>query len=210
MKGKWIGEKMQKTGRLYIVMGKSASGKDTIFQRLKDKKELGLVTVVPYTTRPIRVSEKEGETYHFVNEKQYMEMKEQGHVIEARTYHTVHGDWTYFTADDGTILKEAENYIMIGTLETYEQICRYFGKSRVEPIYIEVEDGERLSRAVERERMQKEPKYKELCRRFIADQEDFSEEKLQRAGIDHRFYNNNLEQCIEDIIRYCFPVPAQS
>ncbi|MDD6207909.1 MAG: guanylate kinase [Clostridiales bacterium] len=196
---------MQETGRLYIVMGKSASGKDTIFQKLKERKELDLETVVPYTTRPIRVSEKEGETYHFVNLEQYEKMKEKGLIVEARTYHTVHGDWIYFTADDGTILKEPKNYIMIGTLETYEKICEYFGKSRVEPIYIEVEDGERLLRAVLRERMQKEPKYKELCRRFIADQEDFSEEKLLHAGIRHRFVNYDLDQCLGEIIQHCFP-----
>lgn len=195
---------MQETGKLFIVMGKSASGKDTIYQKLKDMKELGLKMVVPYTTRPIRVSEKEGETYHFVNMEQFEEMKEKGLVIESRTYHTVHGDWTYFTADDGMILKEEKNYIMIGTLETYEKICQYFGENKVEPIYVEVEDGERLLRAVQRERMQKEPKYKELCRRFIADQEDFSEEKLRQAGIRHRFYNHNLDQCIEHIVQYYF------
>lgn len=191
-------------GKLYIVMGKSASGKDTIYQKLKARKDLQLLPVVPYTTRPIRISEKDGETYHFVDEASFHEMEEKGLVIEARTYHTVHGDWIYFTADDGTLLKQDKNYIMIGTLEAYEKVCRYFGKDRVEPIYIEVEDGERLMRAVRREQMQKEPKYKELCRRFLADQEDFSEEKLCRAGISHRFRNQDFGQCMEEIVRVCF------
>ena len=52
----------------------------------------------------------------------------------------------------------------------------YFGKENVIPIYIQVDDGVRLERALERERTQKEPKYAELCRRFLADEKDFSEE----------------------------------
>ena len=57
------------------------------------------------------------------------------------------------------------------------------------PIYIEVEDGERLSRALNRERMQESPKYEELCRRFLDRCERFSEEKLKEAGITRRFVN---------------------
>ena len=37
------------------------------------------------------------------------------------------------------------------------------------PLYVEVDDGLRLSRALERERKQTEPKYAEMCRRFLAD-----------------------------------------
>ena len=78
----------------------------------------------------------------------------------------------------------------------------YFGKDRLVPVYIEVEDGERLSRALMRERQQSEPKYSEMCRRFLADQEDFSEENLENAGIIRRFQNNNMEECIQEIQMY--------
>ena len=53
-----------------------------------------------------------------------------------------------------------------------------------------------------RERRQSEPKYSELCRRFLADQEDFSEENLENAGIIRRFQNNNMEECIQEIQMY--------
>ena len=68
------------------------------------------------------------------------------------------------------------------------------------PVYIEVEDGERLSRALQRERQQEQPKYDELCRRFLADQNDFSEENLREAGISRRYRNQNKTQCLEEII----------
>ena len=66
-------------------------------------------------------------------------------------------------------------------------------------VVVEVEDGERLSRALVRERQQATPRYTELCRRFLADTEDFSEEHLKEAGIEMRFENDALDACISRI-----------
>lgn len=49
--------------KIFFVLGKSCSGKDTIFQSLKENKQLNLKTVVGYTTRPMRVNEKDGVEY---------------------------------------------------------------------------------------------------------------------------------------------------
>ena len=68
------------------------------------------------------------------------------------------------------------------------------------PIYIEVDDGVRLIRAVKREMEQENPHYEELCRRFLADEEDFCEENIKKAGIKKRYENNSLERCIEEIV----------
>ena len=108
--------------------------------------------------------------------------------------------YTFFYNDDQINL-EHQNYLIIGTLESYLKIRDYFGKEKVVPIYIEVEDGERLSRALNRERMQESPKYEELCRRFLADAKDFSGEKLKEAGITRRFVNQDLDETEEEIRR---------
>jgi len=50
--------------------------------------------------------------------------------------------------------------------------------------------------------MQEKPKYAELCRRFLADQEDFSEENIQKAGIEKSFENDELNNCVEEIVNY--------
>ena len=65
-----------------------------------------------------------------------------------------------------------------------------------------MEDGERLQRELNRERAETSPKYDELCRRFLADSEDFSEENLNKAQIDVRFGNRQLEETIEKIKEY--------
>lgn len=186
-------------GKIFYIMGKSASGKDRIYSLLEDQRELKLKTLVLYTTRPIRDGEENGKNYYFVSDEKLNEFRKNGNVIEERSYHTVYGIWTYFTADDGQIDLQKYDYLVIGTLESYYGMREYFGEEQLIPIYIEVEDGLRLERALCRERQQKEPKYAEMCRRFLADAEDFSEENLKRAGIVRRFENLEMEKCLSEI-----------
>lgn len=187
--------------KIFIVIGKSATGKDTIYKRLLEHKELSLQTVVMYTTRPIRVSENDGVEYYFVDEARLNELMRENKVIEHRSYNTVHGVWHYFTVNDGQIDLDHNNYIMHGTLYSYGQIRDYFGRDKVIPLYIEVEDSDRLIRAILRERKQKEPNYAEVCRRYLADNEDFSEDNINNYGISKRYINNDIEVCIREIIR---------
>lgn len=186
-------------GKIFCIMGKSATGKDTIYKRLLQKSELGLTRMVSYTTRPIREGEKEGIEYHFTSVENLNLLKEQGKIIECRSYDTIHGIWYYFMVEDDQMELTQNNYLMIGTLESYVKIRNYYGKDKVIPIYISLEDGERLTRALEREKAQSEPKYEEFCRRYLADCQDFSEEKLKEAGIDRVYQNDDLEQCLAEI-----------
>ena len=188
-------------GKIYYVMGKSSSGKDTIYKKLLERHP-GFRTIVPYTARPIREGERDGVEYFFVDDERLRDMQESGQVIEVRSYNTRCGIWTYFTADDGQIDLDAHDYLVIGTLVSYRALREYFGEEKLIPVYIEVDDGLRLARAVERERRQAEPKYSELCRRFLADEEDFSEENLGRAGITRRFENRELDECLAEIEEY--------
>lgn len=186
-------------GKIYVLMGKSATGKDTVFKRLIGMKELALRTVVGYTTRPIRRGEADGKEYFFVSVERWKQLQEENKVIESRTYHTVMGDWHYFTVDDGQIDLNGQDYLFISTLSGYEQLRKFYGEESVLPLYIEVEDDQRLWRSVCRERRQANPNYDEVCRRFLADQTDFCEEALVRAGIGKRYRNTELEECVNAI-----------
>lgn len=184
--------------KIFYLMGKSASGKDTIYKKVKEQMP-ELKTIVIYTTRPIREGELNGREYHFVDDDKLKELQEAGKVIELREYNTVHGIWKYFTADDGQFAGD-DNYLAIGTLESYVKLRDYFGQERLVPIYVEVEDGLRLERALARERMQATPKYEEMCRRFLADAADFSVENLKEAGITRKFTNMDVDKCVQGII----------
>ncbi len=186
-------------GKIYYMMGKSSAGKDTLYQELAERMpKLRRVTL--YTTRPMREGERDGVEYYFVTEEILENYEREDKVIELRTYNTVHGAWKYATIDDGQVDLSKYDYLMIGTLESYQKLRAYYGDAYLFPIYIEVEDGERLARALGRERAQEAPRYAELCRRFLADTEDFSEEHLQEAGIVKRYHNDDKDRCLNEII----------
>ena len=154
------------SGRIFVLMGKSASGKDAIFKRLLDRDDVSLHKVILYTTRPIRQKEQNGVEYFFCSEADERRFEAEGKIIERREYTTVHGRWAYFTVDDGQIdLEKGDDYLVIGTIDSLEQLIAYYSRECVVPIYIETEDSIRLERAINRERKQETPKYEEMCRR---------------------------------------------
>lgn len=189
-------------GKLICLMGKSSSGKDTIYKRLMADPRLALRPIVPYTTRPIRAGEQDGVEYFFTDEAGFCGLQSEGRIIEERSYNTVHGLWRYFTVADGRVDLMVADYCLIGTLEAYTSLRDYYGSDKVLPVLIELDDGERLSRALVRERAQQHPRYEEMCRRFLADSQDFSEERIKGADITKRFYNDDLESCLEAIYTY--------
>lgn len=185
-------------GFLFVFMGKSATGKDTLYRHIMEKHK-ELKPVITYTTRPIRSGETEGKEYHFVTVEQLEKWKRQQRVVECRCYQTVKGPWYYFTLDDGQIDFSQGNSCMISTLEGYEQIRRFYGKERVIPLYIQVPDILRIERSLAREKEQETPCVAEVCRRFLADEEDFCEDNLERLGISQRIENISLEDAILQI-----------
>jgi guanylate kinase len=189
-------------GKIFYIMGKSSSGKDTIYKMLIENEKLDLKRIVPYTTRPIRLGERDGVEYHFTDINGMEKLQNENKIIESRSYNTVYGVWHYFTAKDEQIDLVHNDYLIIGTLQSYVNTRDYFGEDKVIPIYIDLDDGERLSRAIERERKQSQPKYEELCRRYLADAADFSEDNLKNAGITRCFENNDLNNCFDEICKY--------
>ena len=188
-------------GRIYYLLGKSATGKDTLYKEIL-KRRPKLRTVTMYTTRPIREGETDGVEYFFTDREELERQLASGKVIESRTYQTIAGSWTYYTVDDGQFdVADDESCLMIGTLESFEKMCAYFEAGKMVPVYIEVPDGIRLLRAVKREENQKKPNYREVCRRYLADEKDFSEENLERLGITKRYQNTDMEMCLEEILR---------
>lgn len=189
-------------GKIFYILGKSSTGKDTIYKNILEDETLGLKDIILYTTRPIRDGETDGKSYHFVSEKEYEDIKKSGLIIEERSYNTMHGVWRYFTVKDSSIDLSNNNYVIIGVLKSFIDTRDYFGSDKVVPIYIEVEDGMRLQRALNREKKPENRRFKELCRRYLADSEDFSEDKIKDAGIDKRFENVDLSSCINEVKEY--------
>ena len=155
--------------RIFCIVGKSCSGKDTLYARILAQNRPGRVPVVPCTTRPRRPGEVEGQSYHFVTQEQLRQYENQGQVIEKREYHTTQGLWTYFTLrfDLDT------DRLLITTLAGARALMDCYGPGHVRVVYLHVDDRTRLLRYIDRESRQARPDYAEVCRRFLADQTDF-------------------------------------
>ena len=69
--------------KIYYLMGKSSTGKDTIYKELR-KRMPQLKNVTIYTTRPRREGEKEGEEYFFTDETE-LEKVQNRRPIDRRT-----------------------------------------------------------------------------------------------------------------------------
>ena len=162
-------------GRLFVFMGKSASGKDTLYGELLARCP-EIHAVIPYTTRPIREGETDGGAYYFVSEDKMRRMEKENRIVESRCYQTVHGPWYYFTAEDGQIDWDKGDFVLISTLEGFEKISRFYGADKVVPLYIEV------------------------CRRFLADEKDFSKENLKRLNITDKIVNDSVENALREIV----------
>ena len=117
-------------GKIYYLMGKSSSGKDTLLKEVKEALPK-LRTITPYTTRPKRDGERDGVEYFFVSEDTLSTYERQGRVIEQRAYNTVHGVWRYATIDDGRVDLKSADYLVIGTLESYYRMREYYGRDNV-------------------------------------------------------------------------------
>lgn len=202
-------------GRIYCLIGRSSAGKDSIFAELLDKhsERLNLKKLVWYTTRPKRDGEINGVHYNFIDNteqfKKLFDYENCENMVVYKKYTTVNGIWTYMLLDDQQFTDSSKNYITIAPISDYVSIKDYFERAdskdrdyEVIPIYIEVPEGELLKRALGRELKQNNPNYKEMCRRFLKDSEDFSEEELKTAGIDRVFHNNNLHDCVEEICEF--------
>ena len=187
-------------GKIYVIMAKSATGKDTMYEAIKERAGKEFKKVVEYTTRPMRENEVSGQEHHFVNEEEFKRIQASGKLIEYRVYQTMHGPWYYFNVDDGQFDLAKNDYLLITTVEAYVNIRKYFGAEAVVPLYLEVSDKTRIHRALKREDEQSEPKYAEMCRRFLADNEDYSDEKLKEAGITVRYSDEDFEECLSKIL----------
>ena len=180
------------SNRIFCLVGKSCSGKDTLCARILERCP-ELVPVIPHTTRPRRTGEAEGQNYYFVTEEQLRQYEARGQVVEKREYHTVQGLWTYFTLR----FPLEQDRLLITTLEGAKALMNAYGPQAVHIVYLHVDDRTRLLRCMDREERQEHPDYAELCRRFLADQSDFSDDRLaQFANLHPIGTSAGIEDCL--------------
>lgn len=184
-------------GKLFVLVGKSAAGKDYLMsQILLDCPHIK--RLMSYTTRPKRKGEKDGREYCFVSDSFFEEKKREGKVIEERVDEREEGTWRYGTIDEGVNFV-GHSYVAIKDPKGAQKLKEYYGEENVVVVLITADDGLRLMRAITRELAQPVPQYAEVCRRFLKDEKDFQK-------VEPDFYLDNRDaldsvQQLKEIIK---------
>ena len=184
-----------------ILMGKSASGKDTIKSKLIS--DYGFHPIVTYTTRPMRDGEANGITYHYISDEEFMQKIDDGFFAEYKTYLAKIGDgqykkWYYGTSKES--LESADkNTVVILTPDGVRDILKYNLDMKVIWVYANSKTIENRLEA----RVKQGIAIKEECeRRIMKDYKDF---KVADCLADKIVYNNDgydLDEVIEKILTY--------
>lgn len=173
-----------------ILIGKSASGKDTLLHELKEKHGFG--DIVTTTSRPIREGEEEGVQYNFVSREQFMEKINNNELLEYRTYNTlVNGkaDTWYYGCPKSAAdkLDPNKDYVAIFDVQGAKDFVNYYGKDNCFVCYIDVNDTIRQRRAMNRGSFDQT----EWTRRVIDDRKKFDWNNMK--GLVNCVMANNTE-----------------
>jgi guanylate kinase len=162
--------------KLLALFGESGAGKDTI-QHWLVSECTNVHGLISYTTRPPRDYEKEGQEYHFVTKEDFRELIAENKILE----YNVFNYWYY-----GTCVDELDkDQINVGVFnpQGIRKLLKCTKDVDILPVWIQASEKDRLLRCLNREA---NPDCKEICRRFLADTDDFS-----RINFDYEIYLNN-------------------
>lgn len=183
---------------LYCILGNSGSGKNTILEKLLKKPELNLGRVVTCTTRPMREKEIPGQEYHYIDISLAIKMMNSNMVVEARRYKVNSGEYWYYFTPDFCLNKDMIQERNLICVTSPDQFGAYFKAfpGQVIPIIITVSDKIRLIRSLSRE---SNPDCKEICRRYLADTEDYS---CSYTDVEPMFKFSNDGDDIDELVDY--------
>lgn len=158
--------------KVFMIIGKSFSGKDTLLNKILSDKEFckknNLERLVRYTTRKQRPGEVDGVDYHFLSDEEFKNYSGNADDIVISSYNSEYGLLYYWT--DFGKLESGKNYIAVSDVESIEDYKKILG-NRLCLIYLLPPDWvlfERFSRRDDNSEYD-ELKYKEIHRRYIDD-----------------------------------------
>lgn len=152
---------------LYLIIGKSGSGKNTLKDELV---KLGVIPLHECTTRPARPGEIDGKDYYFMSEKKFHE----GPYIGKLYIKTAYGNWYFGIMKEK--VEDNKTYCLIVCPKQYDEVITYYkDKAAIIPVWIDTDDEQRILNIILREEHKERPDYAEVCRRIKSDATDFSE-----------------------------------
>ena len=182
--------------KIICIVGRSSSGKDTIYHKVLEKFKGSLKPIVTWTTREKRMGEVDGVDYHFTDNDNFQRLLTKGKVVEYRVYDSFGKLLTYFTCKSD--MDKNSVYIAVTSLAQVNKYADYFGVKNVYPIHIQVEDRVLLDRALDRCKVTGE-KYKEVCRRYISDCDEWEKTSFADGLSVFKVQNDDLDECCNKV-----------
>lgn len=179
--------------KIICLCGLSASGKDTILQRVSY--DLKIKPIVSHTSRPMRPSELDSVNYHFVSDSFFDDNKEE--FIEQRLYKVKNANgstsiWRYGIHESS--INEGLNIVIVDP-PGRDDLIEYYGKENIITFYIYASDETRLKRLNQRGDTSN---MEEVNRRLKFDKQQFD------SFINERDYikicnEDNLDLAVQEI-----------
>ena len=156
--------------KIFAIMGKASTGKDTLTKMLSEMLELPIA--LSFTTRPMRVGEKQGVEYNFISDSDFWDLHGCDLLAEYTSYEVASGEtWHYGLTKEE--LEKAEYVLVIVNPDGFKQLTEIYG-DKVCSILIDAPADVRIKRYLDRDAVTEE-KAEECCRRFLADNKDFKD-----------------------------------
>lgn len=166
---------------LFVFLGKSASGKDSIMKKFIE--ELHMIKVPEITTRPKREGEEEGKNYYFVTNEEFDKEVELGEIRGATFYDTDKGIWKYGIRIEDLVDIVSENdsgAALITNPITFTEMVekKIFKHVNVVVIYVHRKLKKRLVASIKRDTLANS---EEILNRFLRDEHDFDTNEFLNA-----------------------------
>lgn len=191
--------------KVFCIVGMSSCGKDTIYKKVLEEFKDSLKPIVTWTTRDARLGEVDGREYHFSDDATFQKQLKEDKVVEYRIYNSFGRILTYYTCSED--FDNDSSYIVVTSLSQVNKYADYFGCKNVYPICVELDDWFLLTRALSRCKDTK-GSYKEVCRRYISDCEEWENTKFNDELNVFKVYNGDLSECCEKVYNYIKEVLA--
>lgn len=163
---------MKLTKPIFVLAGKTLSGKTTLLNYLIDECHMTnhkkVEKVVTITTRPKRPGEMNGKDYYFITNDQFDKMVKENKIIAPREYHVATGEVWKYGIEKG-FENEYEIPVVVTDVQGIKDLKKEFGAHNIIVFYKEISTILQLKRAMSR----KENSRDEQIRRIISDDEDF-------------------------------------
>ncbi len=168
--------------KLIVLCGKAGTGKNTILNLVykNNKKNLNLITVD--TTRPPREGEVNSVDYNFLTKQDFL--------LKQHITLNVFNNW-YYGIPEEALKKDKINICILspnGIKQLYER-----DDLKIKLFLISTDDKTRLLRQINRELY---PNINEICRRFLADEEDFIDLYKYPFYKLRNMIKSDLDQCV--------------